>query len=357
MKIRASYFLKEYAKIFGLFLFCFYGVYILVDYASHTTALFQHPHFSWKSVALYYFYTFASRAEILIPLALLIACVKTVSTLNHQRELLAFMAGGISLQTLLRPFLCIGIASMLLLYANEEWVLPSALKKLRRIEEVSKQKKSRSREGMTVQHLVLKDGSPLLFQKYDSTKEEFFDLFWIQSFDSVYRIKYLSPWKEVPEGRFVDHFVRSPSGELLQQEAYLHYSFKEMKFDEGILQSALLDPEMASLSDLWRQLPADSTELSEKESKLLTAFHWKLAIPLLCLLSILVPAPYCTYFSRQMPLFFIYVATLFGLIAFYMLMDATQVVARRQLLPPFWAIWTPMMLLLSFFGYRYIRIK
>jgi lipopolysaccharide export system permease protein len=75
------YFFKEFIKVFLLFLFCFYGLYILIDYASHTSALPHHQiQLHLYEVARYYLFVFASRAEILLPLALLIAFVKTVST-------------------------------------------------------------------------------------------------------------------------------------------------------------------------------------------------------------------------------------------------------------------------------------
>ena len=42
VKIWEKYFFCEFIKIFFLFLCCFYGLYVLIDYASHTSALPHH---------------------------------------------------------------------------------------------------------------------------------------------------------------------------------------------------------------------------------------------------------------------------------------------------------------------------
>lgn len=352
------YFLQQFLRIFFLFLFCFYGLYVLIDYASHTSTLASHHvHIKGHEVARYYLYVFASRAEILIPLALLIAFIKTICSLNTHHELVALQASGFKLKTLMRPFLCIGFLCLLLMYLNEQFLLPEALKKLRRIESYTKHQKHRHSPHLTARPLVLEDGSLLVFQDYDAAKEQFFDVYWIQSIDSIYRMKYLSPHLPTPKGTFVDHLVRQPNGELIQQTADAEMTFPTMQFNSEIVQSTLLEPDILSLSELVKQTTSLSPELNEKESKVLTALYWKLVIPWLCLLAILAPAPFCVRFSRQLPIFLIYACSLFGLIAFYLLMDASQVIAKRQVIPPFWAIWSPFLSLFSFFSWRFIKME
>ncbi|MFI5344586.1 MAG: LptF/LptG family permease [Chlamydiales bacterium] len=357
-KIWERYFLHEFAKIFFLFLFCFYGLYVLIDYASHTSSLPHHQvQIHGQHLLRYYFYVFASRIEILVPIALLIAFIKTVTSLNSHRELVAFLAGGIKLQTLMRPFMIIALFCMGLIYLNEQFLLPDALRKLRRIEDATKQQKSKYPTHLVARHLILEDGSLLLFQSYDTANELFFDAYWVESIDSIFRIKYLSPHTQAPMGQYVDHLVRQPNGELIQQASYTYHAFPEMQFNKEILQSTVIEPDVLAIYELGRQVAQLPEEKSEKESKLLTAFYWKLTIPWLCLLAVLIPAPYCVRFSRQSHVFFIYVASLFGLIAFYLYLDAVQVVANRQVLPPFWAICFPYLLALGWAGRQYVKLR
>lgn len=279
-KIWERYFLRQFIRMFFLFLFCFYGLYVLIDYASHTSALANHHiQIAWDEVARYYLYIFASRAEILLPVALLIAFVHTICSLNTHHELVAFMASGFSLKKLMRPFIILGLLGVLTMYANEQFLLPDALRKLRRIEDATKHKKRRHVLKMAVRHVVLEDGSLLLFQDFDTSKERFFDAYWIQSIDHIYRMKYLSPTLPTPMGYFVDHLVRQPNGEMFQKESHEELQFPEIKFNSDLLQSTLIEPEILSLTELWEEAIEIPIVPNEKESKLLTAFYWKLMMP------------------------------------------------------------------------------
>lgn len=357
IKIWEKYFFKEFLKTFFLFLLCFYGLYILIDYASHTSALPHHQvQIHGNHIIRYYLYVFASRVEILIPVALVIAFVKTVTTLNSHNELVALMAGGISLKTLMRPFIAIALFCIALLYFNEQFLLPEALRKLRRIEDSTKVQKTKYPNQLAARHVVLEDGSLLLFQSYDTSKEMFFDVYWVESIDNIYKIKYLFPHSSTPNGEYVDHLVRQPHGELIRDASYTNLAFPNMVFNKKVLLSTIIEPDVLSIYDLGIQASQLPKEPNEKECKLLTAFYWKLTVPWLCLLTILIPAPFCVHFSRHLHVFFIYVGCLFGLIAFYLYLDAVQVVSNRQVLAPFWAICFPYILAICLAIWRFIKL-
>ena len=352
-----KYFIQQFLKTAILFLFCFYSLYILIDYASHTSALSSsHLSIHWSSIARYYTFVFSSRAEILIPLAFMIGCVHTLCMLNIHYELLALRTSGFSLYLLMRPFLVMGLCGVLLMYLNEEFLLPQALTQLRKIENSTKNQKSKHLLPISAHHVILEDESLLIFQDYDVNAHRFFDVYWVESIDSIYRMKYFFPFLTPPKGELVDHLVRQPNGELIQTNAYQEYTFSQMKFHSEALETTLLDPDILSLSDLFQQSMDISAHLNEKESKILTAFYWKLLMPWLCLFAIFAPAPFCISFSRQFPLFLIYVSSFFGIIAFYMLMDAFQIAAKRQLLSPWLAILCPFVLIWSYFGLCFLKM-
>jgi lipopolysaccharide export system permease protein len=357
-KIWERYFIRETLMTFFLFIVCFYGLYILIDYASHTSALPQHrTQIHWRTLGEYYFYIFVSQAEILIPFAFLIATIKTLCQLNMRNELVALMAGGIPLKTLLRPFLFLGLMFTCLIFINEQVFLPMALKKLRHIEDVGKsQRKNRTQSLVSTHNILLEDGSILLYQSYDTARQLFNEVYWIRSVDELYHMKSLSPYTQIPIGRFVDHFTRNSNGNLVQNEAVMSQYFPEIRFNLETLHESLISAEDLSITALWNKLPAQSSQvLSEKESRILSAFYWKLAIPWLSLLAVIGVAPICTRFTRHLPVFFIFVGCVFGLLAFYLLIDASLVLAERQVIPPAWAIWFPFFTISSFFGFRFLR--
>lgn len=353
-KIWERYFLKEFAKVFFFFLVCFYGLYVLIDYASHTSAL-PHHHVQIRGfeLARYYLFIFASRAEILIPLALLISLCKTLISLNLNGELVALLTSGFKMKSLMRPFIIAALICTFILFLNEEFLLPSALKKLRRIEDLTKHQRSKQAPRIAAHHMILEDHSIFLFQSYDTAKEQFFDVYWIQNLNNIYRAKYLSPTKPHPEGFFVDHLVRQDNGELALINSYEKYLFEDIRFNSEILQSNVVDPDALSIRELIHEIPKNDKNLTEKESKSLTSLYWKMLIPWLCVIAILAPIPFCIVFSRNFPIFLIYVAGIFGLLAFYLFMDAAQIIAKRQVLTPFWALFVPFIGVFGMVSWRY----
>ena len=139
----ALLFKREALKVFVLFIVCFYGLYILVDFSSHSTAFHHQVEFRWRELAAYYLSDFIKRVEVIIPFAIMIATIKTLCGLNIHNELVALMASGIKLKTLLKPFVLIGLFFVLLVYLNTEVLLPKALKNIKMIDAYAQGKKTK----------------------------------------------------------------------------------------------------------------------------------------------------------------------------------------------------------------------
>lgn len=357
-KIWERYFLKEVLKTFALFLVCFFGLYALIDYANHSRSFHQSRGLDHlRAFFVYYGCEFVIRSDVLIPFAILLGTIKTLCKLNLNNELVAMMAGGIKVSRLLRPFLMLGLAFTLLMCLNLEYVLPVAAKTQKYLDDSHSQKRSQKSAAMAVEHATLADNSTLLFQHYDSARNLFFDAYWILSINEVYKIKYLYPYAEPPIGYYVDYFSRNEAGELVVVNSEAEMPLPGLKFDAKRLVDSLTQPESLSLSNLWQQLPNNSLAQSEKEARVLSTFHRKLALPWLCFLAVLAPAPFCMRFSRQFPTFLVYAGSLFGLIAVYIVLDAVHVLGRRQLVNPLYALWTPLVCFFLIFGWRYVRLR
>lgn len=356
MSLWGRYFLKETFKVFFLFIICFYGLYVLVDFSSHTTSFYHHVEFHWKEVIIYYFCDFLKRAEVIIPFALMIATIKTLCSLNIHHELVALMASGVELKTLLKPFIFLGLLFTLLIYVNTEIFLPVALKNLSMIDTARSIQKNKTHHLPSVQHVVLENDSFVIFQDYDPNKECLIDVYWVRSIDDIVRITYLYPFKEIPEGISVDYLQRNEEGKLVLRESLNKQTFSDLHFNSRTLTETLTQPQDLSLSKLQEKLPAIAKELSEKEAQTLSVFYYKMVIPWLCLLAIIGPAPFCIRFTRQLPVFFIYAFSVFGLVAFYLAMDASLILGSRQVLHPTIAIFSPFFLCFGVFFMRYIKI-
>lgn len=356
-KIWERYFLKEVLKTFLLFLGCFYGLYALIDYANHGRS-FQQSHGldHLRAFFIYYGCEFICRSEVMVPFAILLGTIRTLCKLNTNNELVAMMASGVRISRLLRPFVLLGLFFTALMYANLQFILPIATKEQARFEDSHTRRKDQ-KVSLAVEHAILEDHSTLLFQNFDSVRDLFFDAYWIRSIDEVYKIKYLYPYASPPIGYFVDHFVRNDRGELVLEGSKSIRDLPELKLNAKRVIDSLAQPESLSLSRLWEQLPDNNIAQSEKEARLLSTFHRKLALPWLCLLAVLAPAPFCLTFSRQFPTFLVYAGSLFGLIAVYIVLDTVHVLGRRQLVDPLYALWTPFLLFFLIFGWRFVRLR
>jgi lipopolysaccharide export system permease protein len=349
------YFLREMSKVFVLFLFGFYGLYALIDYSNHSGS-FQNYRFTFWNILTFYGYEFVTRMDVLVPFAILIACIKTLCTLNTNNELVAFMASGIKLKRLLLPFIAFGLFFTFAIYFNTEVLQPRALKFHKHLDHTRAKEKQKKNHHPHIQQLPLEDGSSIVFQNYEDVAERFFDAYWIRSIDDIYRIRYLYPHRDVPSGSFVEHLQRDDRGDLTITETFTEILFPAMLINAKTLVESVTSPEALSLSALHEKLSGQSELFSEKEARLLTTYYYKLAMPWLCLLAIIAPIPFCTRFSRTLPVFFIYALSIFGLVAFYLVMDAGVVLGERQSISPALAIWVPFSAFFAFFGYRFARL-
>lgn len=356
-KIWERYFAKEFLKTVFAFLFCFYGLYVLIDYSNHS-ATFHHQQikFQFEQVVYYYLWDFVRRLDVLLPFAILIGTIRTLCTLNVHNELIALLSGGVSLHTLMRPLVFFGLIFTGLMYVNNEFVLPMALKDLKQIEDFRRSQKSKYNEISAVQSLILEDNSTIIFQNFDSLSNRFFDAYWIRSVDDIYRIKYLYPSPH-PEGLFVDHLKRNKKGELVVIETIEKKALPEILFNKKTLFDTITSPEEQSVSELLEKLPQSQTIRSEKESQIIAIFYQKLVLPWLCLLAVIGPAPLCMRFTRHFPVFFVYATCIFSLVAVYLSIDAMALLAKRQVFDPFWAIWGPFSLFFAFFVWRFVRLR
>lgn len=343
-KIWEKYLLKTFFKSFFLVLFGFYGLYVLIDYSSHTTHFYGESGSVMLQFIKKYLYELSNRLDLLLPFALLIATIKTLTQLNSHNELVALLASGVSIRRILRPLLFVGLFFTALLYLNTEWVIPDAKNHLKKFTEARQVHKKEQAKQISIQHLVLSDESKVLFQNYDSIHKRFFDVFWVESSEELYHMEYLYPYEAVPRGEKVQLFQKDPDGRYVRRSYENTKIFSTMHFNQKRLQETTTLPEELSYSLLWKRLPKKGKAENEKQSAHLTVFYQKLALPWLCLLAIIGPAPFCVRFSRTLPIFFLYAVFTFGLIALHILLKASGVLGKRQVLDPFIVIFIPFAL-------------
>ena len=354
MKIWERYFFFETLKVLFFFLFAFTGLFVLIDYASHT-GHFHHHHIrlSFAETALYYVGELLQKSDAILPFACLVASIRVLTQLNVHNELVALLASGIKLKRLLRPFLWVGCLGVAFLYAGQEWLIPWSQDKAQALLEKHGSDTALKLENPAAHFVLLEDRTLMLYQTYSRHERRFWDAWWIPSIDHLVRIKTLELEPNII-GYDVETFRRLPSGILVSSGKKDQEAFPHLHFNEKRLLETLTQPEDLSLSELASRLP--KTASSEKEARIETAFYRKLFLPWLALFAIIGPAPFCLVFTRNLNLFLIYAASFFALFFLYVLFSAATTLAERQLISPFTALFTPFFFTLCFLTRSWSRL-
>jgi len=349
--------LKEACKVFFFFLLSFYFLYALFDYSMHVQEIIKSHSISLKHFFLYYMMLFSKRTDLLLPLALLIATLKVLCSLNRKNELIAFQAGGIGMKRLFTPFLFLGVMCASLTYLNFEYVTPRSLTFVDRFEKkYFRKKKSHQKKESGVHSLPLEDGTRLIYQTYDSDKNELFDVYWIFSADYFWHFKTLSLSGSVPIGHQVDEMKRNSSGILEKSSSFLNLSLPSLCVDLDLKHAALKPMENRSISELWKLHHSPKTLWTEKKNIIETHLWYKLLSPLLSLLVIIGVVPYASRFSRHFPVFILFSLGIFGYIALYTLMGASVILGESQVIPPFYALFVVPAVFFLFFGRKFYKM-
>ncbi len=341
-----KYILKQFLSGLAFLLFGFYGLFVLLDFSANASHFPHSMESRILTIVTFYLCEFFNKLEILLTFALLITTIKTLCELNANNELIAMLASGTSLFRLMRPLLMIGLICTGLLYINAQFFVPLSLNKLKYISEQRRQFQRKKNEIPTARHLVLADNSILLFQNFDAINKQFYDVYWIKSFNELYRMEFLSPYETPPLGSHVDKFIRNAKEVLIHDGTLESFSFTDMKFNEKRLLETTIQPEELALTDLYEKIFKEEFIRNEKTAKILSVFYHKMMMPWLCLLAVIIPAPFCLAFSRNVPFLLLYGCFTLGVVSVHLITESMLVLTRRQILDPIWVFAIPLGLLL-----------
>src|SRR5437868_8754385 len=122
MRLLDRYLLRE---LLGPFIYCLCGFLILLIFGDLMSDLsdFQRKKLLLSDIAEYYFFSTPELLVQVVPIALLLALLYALTNHSRHNEITAIRAAGISLWRLCLPYLAVGFAASLGLFAlNELWV-------------------------------------------------------------------------------------------------------------------------------------------------------------------------------------------------------------------------------------------
>ena len=350
-KIWQRYFFIELCKVFFFFLVSFFFLYSLIDYTTHAGDFFTEGKFQTKDLFCYYGFQFIKRSYLLLPLALLISTIKVLCRLNASRELVALQSCGIKLKSLLSPFFYLGALCCIFNWISSEKLLPKALVSLNHFEDISHYNGKDTKEPFYVLHL--KDESKLIYQTHDIETNTFSDVYWVKSFNEIWRIKTLKADPKNPIAELADHLVRNKEGILTKVKSYETWIIDGLTWQTNLNRKGVIPIESRKVTELGKVL-AHKNKISKKQaSEALTVLSYKLIMPVLSLLVVIAIAPFCIRYTRSVPTFYIYAVGLFGFIAFFLLMDSFVILGSHNTLNPLVAILLPFGMCFGVFSWKF----
>ena len=275
--------------------------------------------------------------DLFLPLAFLLTSMKVLFDLNAHSELVAFQMAGLSKKKLLRPFFLFASLLSLICYINNQWLAPDAQNAAHAFRDAAKNKKKKKEHLFT---LPLTDGTELVYQQFDPAKKEFFDVFWIQTSNDIWHIKYLDIGSNPPTGHFTDHLTRNHQHQFEKTESFQYQEFPHLSWDDQTVIREFVPFEHRSLSTLFQQARSDTAN----QQSVFAHLHYKLALPLLPFLVLLTISPVTMQFSRTRPVFLIIAISLLGFISLRTILDGMLILGENQVLPAAVAIWSPLLL-------------
>lgn len=344
------YIFKEASKVFFLFLFSFFLLYILIDYSLHAQDFAMNHKIQIGHLLTYYGAQFVKRADLLLPLALLVATLKVLFGMNVKGELVALQSCGVCIQKILRPLFILGICATLFNGACSQWWLPKSVEYLTyfRKEKI----KTTSLLHQPIHILNLKEGSKILYGS--KTESRYEDVFWIVSANELWHMQQLSQnLSQGPLGSYVDHFKRSPSGLFEKIASFETRCFTPFYLEQECAGKTVLPLDSRSISDLALMALRPNALKGYLSAQIQTHLFLKLVMPFLSLLVLFATAPLALTHGRKLPLFFTYTLTLFSFISFCALLNSAVILAESSTLSPYIAILAPFTFCFLFFWVRY----
>lgn len=316
---------------------------------------FKDNQFQFLDLLRYYSNQFIKRADLLLPLALLIASIKVLSTLNTRREWMVLQVAGLKNRRLLRPFFAVAMFCSLFNLANFEFFLPKALAEIDEFHATHFKHSHRAQRKELIHLLSLKDNSKLIYQSFDASKGALFDVLWVRSADDIWRMKFLNANPNEPIAEYVDHLTRNNQGFLEKSESHDFYRFKDLKWQPTMTGNSFVPFENRSLKELYHLAFCSTTTTSYEYPKIITQLCFKCSIPLLAFAVVAAVAPACLAFSRQLNLFLVYALGLLGLLACYMIMDSMVTLGENSIISPLIAVFAPLTIIGTISTWKFLQ--
>lgn len=329
LKIHFTLIFRRLAASFILLFSLIFSSFFLLE------LLLQKNHLTLTTSFWLFIDLFITRFDFLCPLASLLAILYTITTLKIHNEILALSSIGIKKKTILAPFITFSLLLTLLTYFHLQYILP-----LSHPSETLVKSKPPSHTDLEVRHL--QDGTRCAFRTAEGS---IIDLYWIQSFDTIWHAEVATKEGDEWVGKYVDLFQKNETGFFEKKE-----SFETHLFPFKELLSApfgLVEDKTKSIGELY------SISSQDKASAYFQALLCrKLITPWISSFLMTAFLPILFRFSRSFRPFSLFATGLLSFILFEAVIKSMHVLGENYILSPIIGVILTPLALQGIFTYR-----
>ena len=360
-KIATVYILKEILPIFLIGLMTF-TIILLMDKILKLIELVVNRGGSLSSILMLFLFISPSFLIMTIPVAVLLGTLLTFGRLSSDSEIIAFKASGMSLYQLFFPISIFALATFLLTSFLVFYGLPWGNRGFK----ATLYQLARSKADIEIKERIFNDAFSGLVVYVDRVPLQGNHMEGILIYDQRETEK--SNTIIAKEGFLINNpesqeiILRLLNGDIHRFEPEAH-TFQKIKFDTydlklelaktfAAIEKKIKDKEM-SIEDIRKRIE-EMRKIGEDTTSYEVELHKRYAIPFTCIVFALIGVPLGIQPHRSGRSYG-FILSILILLAYYVSLTASEVLAVRKIIPAFSAGWTPNLLFFALGVYLLVK--
>jgi len=342
VKILDRYVFVEAFKYFLLSLLTFLVLFVIIDFVSNVDTFSK---VGFKEGLIYVFARVPLYASRIVPIAMLVSTMVTLSSFSSTSELTAVKSLGISVYRFTVPILVLSVLVSVFALFLQEFAIPKSMKLAKSVE--YKIKENKVKIHATLSSVWFKDGNRFVYMESfnpfnrEAKRISIFSL--SKSFLPVGRIDALKG-KNVKDKEWLleDCIVRDLKNmtfkKVKEKKVFLGVGVKEIKYSQP-------EPETMELLKLYivaRQM----ARLGYNVSNMLVDLYSRLSLSLLPIVVAVIGIPLGMYNPRNKRGYTVVIAALL-IVSMWITISFFLSLGKSGVLPPFYAAFAPVLLFFS----------
>lgn len=344
MKILDRYTMREFIPPFIYCIAVFVFLYVIIDLFGHLDDILRQ---GVSIVTLYNYYI--SFVPIIFtqtaPIAVLLSTIYVLGKFNKHNEIVAMKASGISLQEILRPFICLGLLLSVLIFLVNDKIVPRASIISTTIKEENIEKSKAATENRIINNVTIYGTKNRLFfvRSFDVSSKTLHDVTILEHDENqMVRSKTTAAKAKWINGEWMFYnciIYQFPKGSTISGDPYV---FKEIPLNIEETPDDFLRVEARTDFMDYHQLKNYIRRLSGAGGmtirKLLVDLHYKISFPFTSLVIMLIGIPFALVSRRGGALFGVGICLGVSL-SYYGVSAVSMALGKGGILPAFVSAW------------------